>query len=143
MITTEEPILSRLDRLDKILKQLEDIRGSNNRSPRSSWASTTPSSGTHSRESDFSPESKEKHCRPIHAVVVETEMKGTLLERLVHVENQVLKLCLHLEEELEAGVKKEEKTILPVKNTHQKRKKKKGLKQLVKSCVEGGKTREI
>ncbi|GFY90467.1 hypothetical protein Acr_07g0006640 [Actinidia rufa] len=139
MITTEEPILSRLDHLDKILKQWEERRGSNNRSPRSSRASTTPSSGTHCCESDFSPESQEKQCRPINAVMVETEMKGSLLERLVRVENQVLKLCFHLEEELAAGVKREEKALL-VQNAH---KKKKGLKQLVKSCVKGGRTREI
>ncbi|KAK3008233.1 hypothetical protein RJ639_014839 [Escallonia herrerae] len=98
-VTTEEPILSRLDRLDNILRQLEEIRGSR-RSPRSSCAST-PSSGTLTSDGqassvDFSPQSLEKHCRPIDAVIVETELKGTLIERLVHVEDRVLKVYITL-----------------------------------------------
>lgn len=142
-VVMEEPMLSRLDRLDNIMRQLEEIRGrsSNNRSPKSSCAST-PSSGTlnsdgHPSSSvDFSPGSLEKHCRPIDDVIMETELKGTLIERLVHVEDSVLKLCLQLEKELE--VEKErveaEKTMTPPE-----KKSKKGLKQFVKSCVKAGK----
>ncbi|KAJ7949170.1 Nucleolar and coiled-body phosphoprotein like [Quillaja saponaria] len=136
--TLEEPILSRINRLDNILRQLEEIRGSN-RSPKSSCAST-PSSGTltsdgHASSLDFSPKSLEKHCRPIDRVIMETEVKGTLIERLNHVEDRVLKLCLQLEVELEADRKKYEKKIenKPSVQTH----KKKGLKQLVKQCVKG------
>ncbi|KAA8515680.1 hypothetical protein F0562_018709 [Nyssa sinensis] len=95
MSTTEEPILSRFDRIDKILRQLEEIRG-RSRSPKSSYAST-PSSGTLTIDDpassmDFSSKSLEKHCRPIDEVIVETEHKGTLIERLVQVENRVLKV---------------------------------------------------
>ncbi|XP_058203523.1 uncharacterized protein LOC131317862 isoform X2 [Rhododendron vialii] len=138
MITTEEPIMSRLHRLDKILNHLEERRGSRTRSPRSSYASTTTSSGTLtsggdgrvSSTADLSPESIEDHCLPVDVVVVEAEMKGTLLERLVLLENRVLKF----EEELES------EKALPAA---QVKKKKKGLKQLVKSCAKGSKTKEI
>ena len=112
------------------MRQLEEIRGST-RSPKSSCAST-PSTGTPTSASrvsfDFSPKSLEKHCRPIGDVMVEAEIKGTLLERLVYVEDRVRKLCLQLEEDVEAEKKREE----PEKRTP-----KKSLKQLVKSCVKG------
>ncbi|KAM7509008.1 hypothetical protein LguiA_019461 [Lonicera macranthoides] len=137
----EEPVLSRLERLDNILKQLEDIKGSGrNRTPRSSCASTATSgtltSDGHASSLEFSPESLEKHCRPIDDVIVETELKGTLIERLVHVEERVLKLGLELERELEVEKKREEEILA---STPEKEKKKKGLKQLMKSCVKGGK----
>ncbi|XP_048330323.2 uncharacterized protein LOC107417610 isoform X2 [Ziziphus jujuba] len=129
---TEEPILPRLDRLDNMLRQLEEIRGCNrsSSSPKSSYAST-PSSGTltstdgHLSSLDFSPKSIEKHCRPIDHVIMETGVKGTLIERLDHVEDRVLKM----EEELEAEKKREE--------TEKKERNKKGLKQLVKQCLKG------
>ncbi|XAR63447.1 hypothetical protein NMG60_11023384 [Bertholletia excelsa] len=134
MIATEEPILPRLDRLDNILKHLEEMRGVS-RSPRSSYAST-PSSGNLTSEgqrssADFSPKSLEKHCRPIEAVMVETEHKGTLIERLVHVEDRVLKLCMQLEDEQEAEKEMAEKA------SAEKKPRKKGLKKLVKSFVKG------
>ncbi|XP_050210746.2 uncharacterized protein LOC126661037 isoform X1 [Mercurialis annua] len=136
MAVSEEPILCRLDRLDNMLRQLEEIRGSN-RSPKSSCAST-PSSGTltsegHGSSIDFSPKkSLEKHCRPINRVIIDTEVKGTLVERLDHVEERLLKLCVQLEGELEGERKREEES--PEKSG-----KKKGLKGLVKSMVKGKK----
>ncbi|XP_075643781.1 uncharacterized protein LOC142615016 [Castanea sativa] len=133
MAVVEEPILSRLDRLDNILRHLEEIRGCN-RSPKSSCASTT-SSGTitsdrHMSSLDFSPRSLEKRCRPINQVKIEAEVKGTLIERLDRAEERVLKLCLQLEEQLEAETKIKEKNE---NETH----KKKGLKQFVQQCVKG------
>ncbi|XP_062173846.1 uncharacterized protein LOC133879339 isoform X2 [Alnus glutinosa] len=128
-VVIEEPIISRLDRLDNMLRHLEDIRGCN-RSPKSSCASVA-SSGTLTsdgqRSSDFSPKSLEKHSRPINHMIMETQEKGTLIERLEQVENRVLKLELELEAE---------RTVLKVK-TEKKRAHKKGLKQLVKQCVKG------
>ncbi|KAL9420971.1 hypothetical protein AB3S75_038526 [Citrus x aurantiifolia] len=128
MAVNEEPILSRLDRLDNLLRQLEEIR-SCNRSPKSSCAST-PSSGTFTSEGqassvEFSPNSLEKHCRPIDRVVMETGVKGTVMERLDRIEAHVLKL----EEELEAEKTREEEGD---KKAH-----KKGLKQFVKQIVKG------
>lgn len=82
------------------LKQLEEIRGGRVgggfHSPKSSTAST-PSSGTltsdgHASSTDFSPKSLEKHCRPIDDVILETEIKGTLLDRLLQVEDRVFKV---------------------------------------------------
>jgi len=74
------------------LRQLEEIRGYN-RSPKSSCAST-PTSVSDGRVSsvDFSPKSLEKHCRPIETVIMETEVKGTLIERLKQVEDRMLKV---------------------------------------------------
>ncbi|XP_042510324.1 uncharacterized protein LOC122085805 [Macadamia integrifolia] len=138
MASTEEPILSRLDRLDITLRKLEEIRGCNMRSSSSAKSSytSTPSSGPlasdgGSLSADLSPKSLDKHCRPINVVMIETGVKGSLIERLVHLENRILEM----EEEIEAekkGVKEGEGR----RNPNQK-KKRKGLKQLVKSCVGG------
>ncbi|KAK7405480.1 hypothetical protein VNO78_06818 [Psophocarpus tetragonolobus] len=123
MATTEEPILSRIDRLDNMLRQLEEIRGCN-RSPKTSCASTTSSgSDGHVSSVDFSPKSLEKHCRPIENVMMETEVKGTMIERLNQVEDRMLKL----EEEFLARMKKEEEKKM---NSPKKR-----FKQFVKQCV--------
>ncbi|XP_040993299.1 uncharacterized protein LOC121239951 isoform X2 [Juglans microcarpa x Juglans regia] len=126
MAIVEEPITSRLDRLDHMLRHLEEIRGCNRSSPKSSCASIA-SSGTdgHASSVDLSPKSIEKHCRPIEHVIIETEVKGTLIERLELVEDRVLKLEL-LESERKMEEKNEKKAHKP-----------KGLKQLVKQCVKG------
>ncbi|KAK8635769.1 hypothetical protein V6N13_004487 [Hibiscus sabdariffa] len=136
-IIGEEPVLSRLDRLDNMLRQLEEMRG-RSPSPRSSSAST-PSSGTlgstctdgHQSSVDFSPTSNtlEKYCRPMDHVMVETQVKGTLIHRLEQAEDRLLKLCVQLEEELEE--KKREAA------NAEKKGQKKGIKQLVKQCVIG------
>ncbi|GMI73916.1 hypothetical protein like AT1G07985 [Hibiscus trionum] len=100
-IIGEEPVLSRLDRLDNMLRQLEEMRGSNyNRtpSPRSSSAST-PSSGTLTSTctGDFSPTVKtlEKYCCPMDHVIVETRVKGMLIQRLNRAEDRLLKVCTY------------------------------------------------
>ncbi|KAK6261049.1 hypothetical protein QQP08_001214 [Theobroma cacao] len=134
IISSEEPVISRLDRVDNMLRQLEEIRGCS-KSPRSSCAST-PSSGTFTSEGHpssvdlASPSSLEKHCRPIDHVMVETQVKGTLIQRLDQVEDRLLKLCLRLEEELEAEKRREES--VEKRPAH-----KKGIKQFVKQCVKG------
>lgn len=108
---TEEPILSRMDRLDTVLRQLEEFRGSHSHthSPKSSSCTSSPTRTSGTLTSDgghvpssaelISPESLEKYCRPIEHVMMETNAKGSLLERLDHVEDRVLKLCVQLEEE--------------------------------------------
>ncbi|KAL6560497.1 hypothetical protein OROGR_004056 [Orobanche gracilis] len=132
MTGSEEPLLSRLSRLDNILKQLECVQ-SVVHSPKSSYASTT-SSGTLTSDGrppsldDFSLRGFEKHCRPLEEVMLEVESKGTLIERLGDVEERILKGPKYLEEGFEAGREKEQ--TLPVD-----RKKSTTLKNLVKSCV--------
>ncbi|RDX98742.1 hypothetical protein CR513_18297, partial [Mucuna pruriens] len=124
MATIEEPILSRIHRLDYMLRQLEEIRGCN-RSPKRSCASTlTSESDGHVSSVNFSLKSLEKHCRPIENVMMETEVKGTMIERLNQVEDRMLKL----EEEWVAKRKKEEEKKM-------NKSPKKGFKQLVKQCV--------
>lgn len=125
MAMVEEPILSRLDRIDVMVRKLEEMKGS---SPRSSSPST-PSSGTQPSSLDLSsPRSIGKvQCRPMEQVIEETERKGTLLERLNNVEEQVLKLCLKFEEEVEEESKRDGKS--------KKTKKKKGLRKLVDKVV--------
>ncbi|CAM8970699.1 unnamed protein product [Rhodiola kirilowii] len=134
---TEEPILARFDRIDNMLRQLEEIRtGSSCRTPKSSCAST-PSSGTLTSEgrpsSDISPKSLEKYCRPMDDVIMEAEKKGTLIERLSHVEDKVVKICVQLEVELEAEKRSRTGDLTPTSSPR----KKKSLKQLVRSCVRG------
>ncbi|PIA48485.1 hypothetical protein AQUCO_01400816v1 [Aquilegia coerulea] len=139
MVFVEEPIVSRLDRLDVMLKHLEEIKGYN-RSPRSSYTST-PSTRTHvsdegtSSSVDSSPKSNlEKRCRPIDTVIIETEIKGNLIDRLHQVEDRLLKLCI----DLEAYERKKEKTQEDFgEEKKDKKEHKKGLKQFVKSCVKG------
>ncbi|KAF5184878.1 Ankyrin repeat-containing protein [Thalictrum thalictroides] len=46
---------------------------------------------------DSSPKSMEKHCRPIDTVMIETEIKGNLIDKLHQVEDRLLKLCIDLE----------------------------------------------
>ncbi|XP_043692494.1 uncharacterized protein LOC122642943 isoform X2 [Telopea speciosissima] len=103
-------------------------------SAKSSYASTTSSGALTSEggisSADFSPKSLEKHCRPINVVVMETEVKGSLIERLVHVENRLLQM----EEEIVAEKKRVE---VEESRSPNHKKKRKGLKQLVKSCVGG------
>ena len=78
------------------LKQLEEIRGCG-RSSKSSSAST-PSSGTLTSDGqtssvDFSPKRQgNHHCRPLADVKMETEVKGSLVERLAQVEVRLLKV---------------------------------------------------
>ncbi|XP_049412671.1 uncharacterized protein LOC125875693 [Solanum stenotomum] len=135
MAAVEEPILSRLDRLDNIIKKLEEVRGGDH-SPKTSTASSeTLTSDGQVSSLDFSPRSMEKHCRPIEDVISETEHKGTLIERLVNVENRVLNVCLQLEAELEMMKKKKEEENFNLKNklAHNKA----SFKSFVKSCVKG------
>ncbi|KAL8155060.1 uncharacterized protein LOC141719575 isoform X1 [Apium graveolens] len=141
MAAVEVPILSRLDRLDNILRQLDDVRGAN-RTPRSSCASThssgtLTSDGQVSSVDPFSPKSLEKHCRPIDDVIMETELKGTLIQRIVHVEDRLLQLCLQLEDEIIGHKREGEGEGQWSTPTTPDSKKKKNLKQLVKSCVKG------
>ncbi|KAL6289559.1 hypothetical protein ACE6H2_007069 [Prunus campanulata] len=146
----EEPILCRIDRLDNVLRQLEEIRGCNNSN--NTRASHSPKSSSSSAELIY-PESLEKHCRPMEHVMMETDVKGTLIKRLDHVEDRVLKLCMQLEEELteSAGKKRDEEEIIKrsereekiiideieKSQVHVKKKKKKALKQLVKQYLMG------
>ncbi|CAN4110373.1 unnamed protein product [Withania somnifera] len=146
----EEPILSRLDRLDNIIKKLEEVRGSDHSPKISTASSETLTSDGQASSLDFSPRSMEKHCRPMEDVILETEHKGTLIERLVDVENKVLNVCLQLEAELEMMKKKKEEDLVLEENLKKKREEnalvieeksktshKKGFKSFVKSCVKG------
>ncbi|CAN8295055.1 unnamed protein product [Cochlearia groenlandica] len=123
MAIVEEPILSRLDRIDYMVRKLEELKVN---SPRSSTPSTPSSETTRPSSLDMSSSPSRSigkvRARSIEQVMEETERKGTLLERLNNVEEQVLKLCSHLEEEV-----KEEKMKIKTK--------KKGLKKFVDKVV--------
>ncbi|XP_047977549.1 uncharacterized protein LOC125219576 isoform X1 [Salvia hispanica] len=121
MSASEEPILARINRLDLILHQLEEIRGDHH-SPKSSNASSGPLT------SDGLPFlSPEKRCRPVKEVMVEVQEKGNLIDRLLHAEDRILKVCLQLEEEIHESEKSS--------GSGERKSPKKGLKQFVKSCV--------
>ncbi|CAH8357898.1 unnamed protein product [Eruca vesicaria subsp. sativa] len=117
MTIIEEPILSRSDRIDIMVRKLEEMKGSSSPS--------TPSSGrTQPSSLDLSSPrrsiGKVQCLRSMEQVMEETERKGNLLERLNNVEDQVLKLCLWFEEE---------------RKKDDKKKKKKGLRKFVDKVV--------
>lgn len=126
--------------------------GGGNQSPKSSTASSSTATSSEgqaaSSSAEFSPKSLEKHCRPIDDVIMEAEEKGTLIERLVNVEDRVAKLCMQLHQELEAFKTTKEAamqtTIVTTTTTAAApssaaahKSPKKGFKSLVKSCVKG------
>ncbi|XP_074293952.1 uncharacterized protein LOC141621164 isoform X2 [Silene latifolia] len=128
MAATEEPILSRIDRLDHLLRNLEEIRVGS-KSPKSCSSPSTPSSGTRTTDSrawsqEFSPRSRDKyhHYRSIEEAMIEMEHKGSLLERVSFMEDRLIKV----EGELEAEIKHEKEDK---QGDH------KGIKELIKSCV--------
>ncbi|KAG6581574.1 hypothetical protein SDJN03_21576, partial [Cucurbita argyrosperma subsp. sororia] len=133
MALGEEPILSRLDRLDYMLRLIEEIKG-DSKSVKSSCTSS-PLSGAHTSDYhtssvDLSPRSLEKQCRPINDAVKVTELKGSLLERMDKIEDRVLKLCLQVEGEIE----REREMIMVEKS---RKKPKKSFKQLFQHCMTG------
>ncbi|KAF2588672.1 hypothetical protein F2Q70_00041991 [Brassica cretica] len=120
MAIVEEPILSRLDRIDFMVKKLEEMKGSSSPSTPSSGRTQTSSLNLSSPRRSIG---KKHQSRSMEQVMEETKRKGTFLERLNNVEEQVLKLCSHYEEEFKEA--KEKKT----------KKKKKGLRKLVDKVV--------
>lgn len=85
---------------------MEEIKGFNKSS-----CPSTPSSGTTTTDGgnssvNSSPKSLKKHCRPINAVIVETQVKGNLVDRLLQLEERVLMVRISIQIEKK---KKEEK----------------------------------
>ncbi|KAL9231241.1 hypothetical protein vseg_006493 [Gypsophila vaccaria] len=131
MAVAEEAILSRIDRLDHLLRNMEEVRVGN-KSPRSSSPSTPTSSGT--RTSEYSPRSRDEkyyHYRSIEEAIMEMEHKGSLLDRVAHMEDRLLKVCKQVEEELDVEKHHTHERGDNLVGDH------KGLKQLIKSCVKG------
>ncbi|XP_057978662.1 uncharacterized protein LOC131165038 isoform X3 [Malania oleifera] len=128
MASPEEPILSRLDRLDTMIRELDEIRG------RKSWVGSSPSSGrlasTDCTSSvDFSPKSLEKQSRPMKEVMMEVALKGSLLERLDQLQSRVLKVEAEIEAEAEAEAERKREERMG-RRLHEK-----SFKRLFKSCV--------
>ncbi|XP_039114833.1 rho GTPase-activating protein gacE-like [Dioscorea cayenensis subsp. rotundata] len=130
-------IHSRLDRLDIMMGYLEEIKTS--KAMGNSFASTTTSSATGTTttttttttsEGALGNSSVNSSPKSITDVVTETQKKGSLLDRVNHLENRVMKLSLQVEKE-----NQEDKSL---KSNKENKKHKKGLKHLVKSCVNGG-----
>ncbi|XP_047341944.1 uncharacterized protein LOC124945531 [Impatiens glandulifera] len=111
------------------------MRGVGRSSPRSFSGESTPTSGDGHSSVDLSSESMEKYCRPMYDVFLETKVKGTLIERLNHVEDQLLKLCGQMEEEMQAEGRV---GCGGSSSWRRKEKKKGGLKGLVKSVMKVG-----
>lgn len=89
------------------MRHLEEMKIRSNRGRSSSLTPSTPSSGTGTPTSegrasflDFSPRSRDqsKHpCRPIDDVIVETEHKGTLLDRVERMEDRLFRVNTYSE----------------------------------------------
>ncbi|KAF8110304.1 hypothetical protein N665_0085s0033 [Sinapis alba] len=113
-----------------MVRKLEEMKAGS--SWRSSSPSTPSSSGTQPSSWDLSSlrSTGKVQCRSMEQVMEETERKGTLLERLNNVEEQVLKLCLHFDKEVEEERNKEIKSM-----EKEKKMKKKGLRKFVDKVV--------
>ncbi|RWR82823.1 hypothetical protein CKAN_01155900 [Cinnamomum micranthum f. kanehirae] len=114
--------------MDGKIGHLEEMKGCNKSS-----SPSTPTSGTNTTDGgnsslNSSPKSLVKRCHPIHTVIVETQVKGNLVDRLLQLEERVLQL----EHEIESEKKEEEKR----RSSEKKMKNSKnGFKGLVKSCM--------
>ncbi|KAL5707321.1 hypothetical protein ACHQM5_025381 [Ranunculus cassubicifolius] len=73
------PVISRLDRLDRLLQQLEKRQ-------------------IPSQENSNQRAIDDNKCKPISSALEEVHTKGTLMERLTMLENRVLQLCLAIED---------------------------------------------
>ncbi|XP_065012858.1 uncharacterized protein LOC103989030 [Musa acuminata AAA Group] len=132
-------ILSRVERLDLMLGYLEELRSSRGGAERSPGTSTTSGGGAVTTSDggnssvDSSPKSLDhRRCRPIGDVVVETQVKGNLIDRVEHLEIRLLKL----EEEIELEKKKSEEEKRTRRNG-ERRTRGRGLRRLITSCVKG------
>ncbi|KAK1282074.1 hypothetical protein QJS10_CPB22g01373 [Acorus calamus] len=144
MASPNEPILSRLDRLDILMGYFEEFKVHSKSSRRSS-GTTSPSSGTATSDGgrsssvdDALPKSMEKLCHPMEKVVMEAQEKGSLVDRIDRLEHRVLRLGLQMEEELEEEkrrVHQEEEEHHHLSGKKKSPHGKKGLKSLVISCV--------
>lgn len=64
--------------------------------------------------------------------MMETKVKGSLIERLAQLEDRLLKLCLQYEDEIEVVKKTAEKKT---EERNEKRAPRKGLRHLITTCV--------
>ncbi|XP_008804548.1 uncharacterized protein LOC103717801 [Phoenix dactylifera] len=127
-------ILDRMDRLDALLGYLERresrAAAAAAKSPRASTTSSgtvTTSDGGNSSVNSSPKCLSRRWCRPVHDVLMEVQAKGSLMDRVDHLEHRLLKI--------EDEKKREEAERSP--RSGDKSKHGKGLKSLVKSCVKG------
>lgn len=93
--STTLPLLSRLDRLDIVIAYLEDKSlscGNSIPAPNQDGESAKPTF-----ENSSSTKSLENRCKSINSVLVETEAKGNIVQRVVSLENKVSKLSEDIE----------------------------------------------
>lgn len=103
-VSASEPmsILSRVERLDLMMGYLEEMKGRNFSSSKASTTSSGGTAGTTTATAsdggnssvNSSPKSLEKRCRPINDVVMEIQVKGSLIERVDHLESRLLKVII-------------------------------------------------
>ncbi|KAG0485505.1 hypothetical protein HPP92_009584 [Vanilla planifolia] len=126
-------VMSRLERLDLMMQCLEEIKGGSGR--RSSCPSTSSSSaatgGCNSPQSP--PPPPDRPLRSMEEAIVETLLKGSLIDRIVFLETRFLQM----EEEMEKERKRETEMEGMSPKSGEKRRHKLGLKSMVKSCVRG------
>lgn len=93
--STTFPLLTRLDRLDIVIAYLEEKSlscGNSIPAPNKNGQSAEST-----LENSSSTKSLEKRCKSINSVLVETEAKGNIVERVVSLENKVSKLSEDIE----------------------------------------------
>ncbi|CAL9121764.1 unnamed protein product [Musa textilis] len=127
-------ILSRVERLDIMLGYLEELRSSRGGVERSPGTSTTSGGAVTTSDGgnssvDSSPKSLDhRRCRPIGDAVVETQVKGNLIDRVEHLEIRLLKASCK---------KKKSEKEKSTRRNGERRTRGGGLMRLITSCVKG------
>ncbi|PKA49855.1 hypothetical protein AXF42_Ash004397 [Apostasia shenzhenica] len=123
-------VLSRLERLELMLEHLEEKRASGAAGRRyASKASSSAGVGTPAIEGGRSPtrSSPGSSFRSMEELAVETQLKGSLIDRVLLLESRLLKLEEAIENE-----RRREKEIFPMSSD---KRSPKSLKSMLKCCI--------
>lgn len=114
--STTFPLLTRLDRLEIVVAYLEQRSlscGHSIPAPNTNGKSAKPTF-----ENSSSTKSLEKRCKPMNSVLVETEAKGNIVERVISLEKKVSKLTEDIEQIMITSVRSGEATTVNMKGSH-------------------------
>ncbi|RCV19723.1 hypothetical protein SEVIR_3G426200v4 [Setaria viridis] len=122
-------MMARVDRLDLVLGYLEEMtmQQHGHRTSTAASGAWSPSTASSSSAASTPRGSKTWRRRPAKEALEEAQAKGTLVDRIGVLEDRVLKM----EEDMDINI-----TTMSA-GSSSSRKKSKGIKSLVKSCVRG------
>ncbi|KAL6846842.1 hypothetical protein ACP4OV_022695 [Aristida adscensionis] len=142
-------MMARVDRVDLVLSYLEEMHAHHGRSNSVTSSPSTAAAGTGTGTDDSSAAStprgswssswRRASCRPAKEALQEAQAKGTLIDRIAFLEDRLLKMEEDMEITPEKSVVTDDRSSLHRHHhgSRSSKKKNKGLKSLVKSCVVG------